>query len=150
MSIFSRKKQPIQPTGFVQFVSNDPKYYWVTEYIDDRNEIRESIAFADMETDSHIGRYTMPRFKKLVAKLHAQYLEVEEDITDDDLKLLEYINATPVNVTIRRIKSIEGGNKWSVQYFGRTVYYGKSLNEAYKKLVDRNPRLAKKFSGPPA
>ncbi len=150
MGLFSRKQQPVEATGFKQFLENDRKYYWVADYIDSRNEILEGEAFADMETDSQIGRYTMPKFKKLVAKLHAQYLEADEELTEDSRQLLEFVNNTPINITIRRIKAKASGNNWSVQYLGRTVYYGKTLNEAYGKLLKNNEKVAKKFNGPTA
>lgn len=150
MGLFSRKPQALEPTGFKQFLQNDRKYYWVADYIDNQNEILEGEAFADMENDSQIGQFTMPKFKKLVAKLHAQYLEADEELTEDARQLLEYINNTPINITIRRIKAKASGNNWSVQYLGRTVYYGKTLNEAFGKLLKNNEKVAKKFSGPVA
>ena len=152
MSIFSRKKDTYVPdTGFVQFVKNDRRYHFAADYITNRNEIDEDLAFEHMAVDGYqIGDYTMPKFKKLVARLYAQYLEAQDEISSEDLQVLQYINATPINVTIRRIKAKASGNNWSVQYLGRTVYYGKTLNEAYKKLIDRNPKLAAKFQGPEA
>lgn len=111
MGLFGKKKEVAQPTGFQQFVGNDKKYHWVADYIDNHNEIKEDDAHLDMQSDAEylfeIRKYTMPKFKKLVAKLYAQYL-------------------------------------------GRTIYYGKTLPEALKKLQDRNPKIAAKFAGPEA
>lgn len=151
MGLF-RKKQPLPFTGFKSWLESEPKYYWVVGYIDNQNEIREEEAFADMQSgdDDRISRYTMPKFKKLVAKLYAEYLEVHEDITDDSFQLLLDIQRMPLNITIRRIKPKASGNNWSVQYLGRTVYYGKTLPEAIAKLKERNPKIAAKFAGPEA
>lgn len=150
MGLFSKKPQPQSPTGFNDFLEGS-RYSWITEYIDNRNEILEGAAFADMDIDGlEIAKWTMPKFKKLVAKLYAQYLDAEEEVSQDDLHLLNMIEKMPLNITIRRIKAKASGNNWSVQYLGRTVYYGKTLNEALKKLQDRNPKLAAKFAGPEA
>ena len=141
----------VPDTGFRTFIRNDHRSHWVSDYIDDRNEIDEELAFDQMQIEGlEIARYTMPKFKKLVARLFAQYLEAQEEISNQDLELLQYVQRTPLNITIRRIKPKASGNNWSVQYLGRTIYYGKTLNEAYKKLIDRNPNIAKKFEGPQA
>lgn len=147
-----RKKQPEPFTGFRSWLENEPKYFWVVGYIDNQNEIREQEAFDDMQegNDTRIGHYTMPKFKKLVAKLYAEYLQVNEDLTDDSLEILLAVQHMPINITIRRIKPKASGNKWSAQYLNRTVYYGKTLNEAIRKLKERNPNVAAKFAGPEA
>lgn len=151
MRLFSRKPQLSEDTGFYQFLVSHPKYHWVADYITDKNEINEDAAFADMQTEGyHIEKYTMPKFKKLVAKLYAQYLDIDEEVSNEDLWLLAQIERMPINITIRRIKAKASGNNRSAQYLGRTVYYGKTLHEALKKLQDRNPKIAAKFAGPEA
>lgn len=151
MGLFSRKPQPVQPTGFQQFLQNDKKYFWVAQYLDERNEIDEEKVFLDMPQDEgELSKFTMPKFKTIVANLYADYLKVEKKVTNEDLWLLNQIERMPLNITVRRIKAKASGNNWSVQYLGRTVYYGKTLNEAIRKLQDRNPKVAAKFQGPQA
>lgn len=155
MGLFGNKKKLAQtPTnGFRVFISNDPQYFWAAEYIDECGNIDEAMAFEDMQTESdmlHIGQFTMPKFKTLVANLFAEYLEVEKKVSNEDLLLLNLIERMPLNITIRRVKPKASGNNWSVQYLKGTVYYGKTLLEALKKLQDRQPKVAAKFAGPEA
>ncbi len=153
MGLFSRKKQSaLTSTGFHDFLNSSNRYSWVSDYITNRNEVDENLAFEHINSEEpyEIASFTMPKFKKLVAHLFAQYLDVEVDLHDDDVKLLQQINRMPLNITVRRIKAKASGNNWSVQYLKGTVYYGKTLLEALKKLQDRNPKIAAKFAGPEA
>lgn len=63
----------------------------------------------------------------------------------EKFKTLKLLDELPINVTIRRIKPKQGGNKWSAQYLDETLYYGKTLQEALHKLVTRSKKVAKKI-----
>lgn len=63
------------------------------------------------------------------------------NLDSEDFKTLSLLKDLPINVTIRRIKPKQSGNRWSAQYFDHTVHYGKTLLEALTKLTQRDKKV---------
>lgn len=145
-----KKDQPaptLQTSDFKDYLEFTDHYPWVSRYIDELGNIDRGRAELDIANGvGAIAALGMENFKKLVVDLYRQSLEVEQDITDEQYRLVKIIENMPINIEIRRVKSKAAGNNWAVSYNKGTKYYGATLVEALNKLIEKNEKAQKKFA----
>lgn len=144
-NIFGKKPEPVQLTGFQEYLRRHKKFNWAFEYVDNHNEVLEAVFELSLTTDTKFeNEYTVGEFKQLIGKLYAEYQHVLPEVRPEDVALINVLHELPALVEIRRIVPKTSGNHWAVRYAHRPTYYGVTLIDALYRLYKLNPDLQKK------
>ena len=84
--------------------------------------------------------------KKMFLFKRKPQIKMSNVVSDDNAKLLRYIEMLPLGVSLRRVKPKSGGSQWAANHVSsKQDYYGATMLEAVENLIKTNKVMHEEF-----